>query len=481
MDTKYEPDKLTMILKKKGMTSSPCDVIMMDTDQPSHIKVTYCLEEHFESFKHVTDLLNLTLHEKAKGTCELETSRIQAVNTVALKCTLFYNDHLDDILNEECSHLKTMTPMECSAWINSFPSLLSSTDTIFLICSRDDLKKHVKRCVEYQPEIIVQDVKKGKKRKTEEDGCILGWEKGMEWRVKSPPKGSYGEIFFNKEMRVACKKMKHDSEEFDINSYKEVLILNHILRNPHENVLTLLKYGCMKDGSEIIPYVIVPMYDMDLNKFCKIADWETLRKDDVGLDMGLMLTRGLTHLHKIGVAHRDLKPGNVLVKCNESGRWSLAIADYGSSTFHGNKFNFCYNVTTIWFAPFECLVSWKKEASKIEFDEIKIDSWSLGCILAGNLSDGSNIFNGESERQIVKLQKRKIGYPSRSGILSFLPNTQQWPESKVGEGIKTVSPFFVSSVTKLLVMDPSKRAKPSDILLLLEKEAVDFARKGEGK
>jgi serine/threonine protein kinase len=400
------------------------------------------------------------------------------MNTIALKCTLFYNDHLDDILNEECSDLKTMTPMECSAWINSFPSLLSSIDPIFLICSQHDLKKHVKRCVEYQPEKRVQHLRKGTKRKTIEDGCILGWEKGMEWGVKSPPKGSYGEIFFNKEMRVACKKMKHESTDFDINSYKEVLILNHILRNPHENVLTLLKYGCMKDGSEIIPYVLVPMYDMDLNKFCKLVDKGTLRKD-IGVRMGLMLTRGLVHLHKIGVAHRDLKPGNVLVQCDESGRWSLAIADYGSATFYGNRFNFCYNVTTIWFAPFECLVSWKKEVSKIEFDEIKIDSWSLGCILAGNLSDGSNIFNGYNDRQTVKLQKRKIGYPSRSGILSLLPSTHQWPESIVGEGIKTVSPFFQSSVSKLLVMDPMKRAKPSEILPLLEKEAIAFTQKEE--
>ena len=470
---KSQIDDTTLRLKKKEMVTNPCDVISIDNLSSHERKVTCSVEEHFIYFKQINRMLNLTLHETVKDRFKITDSVWRNLNIITLKFTLFYNDHLDYILEDEGYDLNGIIYMECSAWINSFPALFSGVKHTFLICSKKELSSYVKRCISYKPEPILDSLeKKGTKRKHMERGFIHGWERGMEWDVKSCPEGSYGEIFFNKEMCVACKKMKNETSAIDINAYKEVIILNHLLQFPHENVLSLLRYGCMNDGDRIIPYVLVPMYDMDLNNFCKHVKREKIAKKKVGLNMGLMLTRGLVHLHKIGVAHRDLKPGNILVKSDTYGKWELVIADYGSSTFYGNNLNFCYNVTTVWFAPFECLTNWGKNVVKVEMDEMKIDSWSLGCILAGNLSDGRNIFNGKNENQTVKLQKNTIGYDSKTGILNLLPDTKQWPGKIVGEGIEGTSPFFKSSVDRLLVMDPFKRAKPEEILPLLEEEML---------
>ena len=48
------------------------------------------------------------------------------------------------------------------------------------------------------------------------------------------------------------------------------------------------------------------------------------------------LMEGICHLHKNKIAHRDLKPNNILYKQDESGKITIKICDFGRSKFTRN-------------------------------------------------------------------------------------------------------------------------------------------------
>ena len=45
------------------------------------------------------------------------------------------------------------------------------------------------------------------------------------------------------------------------------------------------------------------------------------------------LMEGLYHLHKNKIAHRDLKPNNILYKWKKSGKITIKICDFGCPLF----------------------------------------------------------------------------------------------------------------------------------------------------
>ena len=73
-------------------------------------------------------------------------------------------------------------------------------------------------------------------------------------------------------------------------------------------------------------WIVMEMCDFDLDKYFreKISDITIEAKVDI---MKQAIT-GLAYLHSKNVVHRDIKPGNILVECNESGV-TIKLADFG--------------------------------------------------------------------------------------------------------------------------------------------------------
>jgi len=202
---------------------------------------------------------------------------------------------------------------------------------------------------------------------------------GVVWAVTDP----------RDRQRVALKKMPYVFSNLVSAKrvYRELKILASV---KHDNVLKaqdiLLPPENLHDFKEV--YVVTDLLQSDLHKI--IISSQPLTIDHVTIFIYQVL-RGLKFLHGLGIIHRDIKPGNLLVNSN----CLLKVCDFGLSREYGAMINkqtpdsplndqvvdntegFCamtQEVITQYYRPPELLMG----ATKYN---LAIDIWSVGCIL----------------------------------------------------------------------------------------------------
>lgn len=135
---------------------------------------------------------------------------------------------------------------------------------------------------------------------------------------------------------------------------------------PHPNIMPIL-------ATDVTAGILVmPEAHRSLHEYI-----ETLQPATTIRRWHKQLTSALTHLHKMGVIHRDVKPGNILVFKPSSTERVLKIADFGTSILVRRKeSSILHSVppTTLPYAAPEVL-------REDPYDE-SIDVWSLGIIMA---------------------------------------------------------------------------------------------------
>ncbi|EGR31693.1 protein kinase domain protein [Ichthyophthirius multifiliis] len=113
------------------------------------------------------------------------------------------------------------------------------------------------------------------------------------------------------------------------------------------------------------------------------------------------ILKGLEYIHSKGIAHRDLKPDNVLI--NDNG--IVKICDFGGSKYIDERGkNTPYIVSRYYRAP-ELILCITKYTQKI-------DMWSFGCIL-GELATSIPIFQGKTEGDQLFAIFKILGSPSK--------------------------------------------------------------------
>ena len=105
-------------------------------------------------------------------------------------------------------------------------------------------------------------------------------------------------------------------------------------------------------------------------------------------------------LHKIGIMHRDLKPGNILMCSKESSDLRIKLSDFGFSSFYDTQKTMLG--TPLYMAP---------EIFKKKKYTNKVDIWSIG-VITYKLLTGKSPFVGVSKfdelQKLIKTQGLKL-------------------------------------------------------------------------
>lgn len=187
---------------------------------------------------------------------------------------------------------------------------------------------------------------------------------------------------------VAVKRIVHGT-----NIDREVEL--HIKCDAHENIV---RYLCKEKDSMGDTYLALQLCLGTLD------DYVTNEKilglvDRKPVELLQDATRGLSHLHKMGIVHRDVKPKNILISLPESGVVKAMVSDFGFSKKlkEGSSESFSVSSsncgTLRWMAP-EILGNPVKATKSV-------DVYALGWVFYFTLTKKVP-FEGQTDIQIMQ-------------------------------------------------------------------------------
>lgn len=219
-------------------------------------------------------------------------------------------------------------------------------------------------------------------------------------------KGSFGVVCtaFDsvKKIDMAIKRIRpYANDDWDArHTLREIRLMK--LLGAHPNVITLHELSVFEPKTEL--YMMLELMDSDLHKVIQSKKPLSERHHKCFIKQ---ILEGIKAMHAIGVFHRDLKPGNLLV----SKDCQIRITDFGLARFMDettrqgqNEINpMTEYVVTRWYRPPELLL-----APNLPYTEA-VDLWSIGCIFA-ELLRRKPLFPGKSHTNQVQLIFEVMGY-----------------------------------------------------------------------
>ena len=161
--------------------------------------------------------------------------------------------------------------------------------------------------------------------------------------------------------KVISRKYLIESQQFL--SFEQECRIQKQLNHP--NIVAIL------DIIYLEKYIVVIMNKYEYNAVSYIYEHE-LTQNDIWM-LFAQLVNGLSYLHDRGIAHRDLKLDNLLIKSDGT----LSISDFGCCEVQGRSICPVYYGTPI-FAPPE-METFKGDPK--DFDVFKADVWATGILL----------------------------------------------------------------------------------------------------
>jgi calcium/calmodulin-dependent protein kinase I len=251
----------------------------------------------------------------------------------------------------------------------------------------------------------------------------------LEQKLRS---GSYGTVYTTRHIK--------SHEEF------AVKVIDRTKLKEKDDKATFREIGIMKDLVDvnnivklidvyIVPecFYIVQVYARGGDVFDRLAKRVSYTEKDAR-DLGVILLEIMREMHKRKVAHRDMKPENLLLKSNMNDT-SILLADFGFAKYVPEEGLKTRCGTPAFVAP-EILVG--------QYYNTQVDMWSVGCLIY-MLIGGYPPFQDETHRGLF----RKI----RASDFTF--HEAYW---------KNVSLAAKQLITNLLTVDPECRLTAQESL-----------------
>jgi len=270
--------------------------------------------------------------------------------------------------------------------------------------------------------------------------------------------GSFGVVFQAAVVEtgevVAIKKVLQDKRFKN----RELQIMRQLVKDPHSNIVGL-KHCFYSQGEKpdelylnlVLEYVPETVYSISRqHSKAKIA----LPLLYVKLYL-YQLSRALSHIHALGICHRDIKPQNLLVNPETQ---QLKLCDFGSAkALVKGEPNVAYICSRYYRAPELIFGSTDYTTA--------IDVWSEGCVGA-ELLLGQPLFPGDSGvDQLVEIIK-VLGTPTREEISSMNSNYTEFkfPQIKACQWRKVfrskTPDDAMDFIASTLAYAPESRVKP---------------------
>lgn len=199
---------------------------------------------------------------------------------------------------------------------------------------------------------------------------LLGRYRIVEW-IGS---GSFGVVMRAFDVRQGCLvaiKIRH--RELELSHKDDQRFLREIravasLRNEHTT--RLFDYGRLSDGT---PYMVVEHVDgLDLRK---LLSKQGRLEPALAVDCVLQACHALAEAHALGIIHRDVKPGNVMLATRRDGSQLVKVVDFGCAKAPGTELTQSGSMvgTPAYMSP--------EQMSAPRAVDARSDIWSVGAML----------------------------------------------------------------------------------------------------
>ena len=190
--------------------------------------------------------------------------------------------------------------------------------------------------------------------------------------------GSYGDVYkasregSGEMFAVKVMRKRRETAAMTYMQCRELSLMK-TLKDKHPNLMPLL--GWRETSFDI--QLFMPLYDLNLRQFIK----RELAPPKAGKDIVLQVFSGVSYLQDRSILHRDIKPPNILMKCQPL---AAVLGDFGCSRevlpgglMDTNDQPMTPRMVTLWYRALEILI-------KDEYGPYGLpsDLWSLGITFA---------------------------------------------------------------------------------------------------